>query len=416
MRKKILLVLILFTSVLCLGLVNNPVTDALQLGGIDATAFFLRDGSRTATGGWNLDNNSITNVGFLSSTNNDVTVYIKRFTATGTNGIYITDNNYLASLFFDGDGPGRKLCAGYFADSTHMVIIKDSSNAWWVANASGVRTAHLTEGGALQIASGIVDGNFIVDGTCRANTFADAASQLVLYKDYLRFSANQVEIWNNTDGGEMSLSGYNDALHLGLLFGAYGSSRYSDEVRLWADSNLCAVADSTAEGYGEFTVYKNSSVAGTTITGGEGITFNANNSLRIEATADDVVDDRYRGVTISGLNAGENITQWDAVYFDQTDSEYKQADADAANEFPARGIAVAAGTDGNELIVLIRGYIRNDGWNWTVGGTIYLDDTTAGGLTQTAPSDSGDAVQVLGWATSDDEMFVNVSGHWLEVE
>ena len=126
-------------------------------------------------------------------------------------------------------------------------------------------------------------------------------------------------------------------------------------------------------------------------------------------------DDTYTGFLITGKNAGEAISQWDVVYFDATATEWLQADADAAGEFPARGIAVAAGTDGNSLDVIVQGTVRNDAWNWTVGGTIYLSDT-AGGLTQTAPSTSGDAVQILGWAITADIIYVNCSGHWVEVE
>jgi hypothetical protein len=127
-------------------------------------------------------------------------------------------------------------------------------------------------------------------------------------------------------------------------------------------------------------------------------------------------DDTYTGDPIEGLNAGESISQWDTVYWDPTDAEWKQADADAAGEWPARGIAVAAGTDGNELLVLTQGVVRNDGWNWSDENvTLFLSDT-AGGITETAPSTSGDCVQIVGWSISDDEAYINISGHYLEVE
>lgn len=124
-------------------------------------------------------------------------------------------------------------------------------------------------------------------------------------------------------------------------------------------------------------------------------------------------DNTKSGFLISGKNAGETISQWDVVYFDAASTEWLQADADVSGEWPARGIAIAAGTDGNELTVLVQGTIRNDAWNWTVGGTIYLSDT-ASGLTQTAPSTSGDCVQVLGWAITADIIYFNASGHWVE--
>lgn len=135
--------------------------------------------------------------------------------------------------------------------------------------------------------------------------------------------------------------------------------------------------------------------------------------VTLNGTADGLTDDTYDGITITGRNAGETVAQWELVRF-HTDNEFHLADADAAGEFPARGIAVAASTDGNAITVLVQGIVRNDGWAWgTIGGPIYLSDT-AGGLTQTAPSTSGDAVQIVGWALSDDEAYLNFSGHWVE--
>ena len=132
----------------------------------------------------------------------------------------------------------------------------------------------------------------------------------------------------------------------------------------------------------------------------------------LSAGANALSDDTYSGLALGGRNAGEAISMWDVVYFDTTDSEYKHADA----ELPARGIAVSSGTDASELVVLVQGVVRNDGWAWTtVGGPLYLSDT-AGGLTETAPSTSGDCVQIVGWVLSDDEAYLNFSGHYLEVE
>ena len=137
-------------------------------------------------------------------------------------------------------------------------------------------------------------------------------------------------------------------------------------------------------------------------------------TLTVDTTADGLSDDTYTGAIVLKMTAGEVITQWDAVYYDFTTGEIYQADADAAGEFPAVGIAVAAGTDGNALTVLKSGFVRNDGWDWSAG-SIYLSDT-AGGLTQTAPSTSGDAHQLVGFAVTDDEAYFNFTGHWFEVE
>lgn len=135
--------------------------------------------------------------------------------------------------------------------------------------------------------------------------------------------------------------------------------------------------------------------------------------ITYNATADGLSDDTYDGITLTGRNGGETVAQWELVRFNSADSEFHLADANAAGEFPARGIAVAASSDGAAITVLVNGVVRNDGWAWgTVGGPIYLSET-AGALTQTAPSTSGSAVQIVGWALSDDEAYLNFSGHWV---
>jgi hypothetical protein len=119
-------------------------------------------------------------------------------------------------------------------------------------------------------------------------------------------------------------------------------------------------------------------------------------------------DDTYSGMPLTGINAGEAISQWDMVYYDTTATEWLIADADASGEAPAWGIAVSAGTDGNALDVLQKGFVRNDAWTWTPGAQIFLDDTTPGGLTETAPSTSTDIVQPVGVAYTADIIWINV--------
>lgn len=125
-------------------------------------------------------------------------------------------------------------------------------------------------------------------------------------------------------------------------------------------------------------------------------------------------DDTYSGLAVSGLNAGATIAQWEAVYLDAS-STWQLADANGSGTFPAVGLAVAAYSSSNAAIVVTQGTVRNDAWNWTVGGVIYLS-TTAGGLTQTAPSTSGDKVQQIGRALTADIILVNINNEYLTVQ
>lgn len=125
------------------------------------------------------------------------------------------------------------------------------------------------------------------------------------------------------------------------------------------------------------------------------------------------VDDTYTGSTIVGLNAGATIAQWEPVYIGGS-STWLLADANGSGTYPARGLATAAYVDTNPAVILTQGTVRNDAWNWTIGGTIYLSGT-AGTLTQTAPSTSGDKVQAVGYALTADIAYFDFNSTYLTV-
>lgn len=118
---------------------------------------------------------------------------------------------------------------------------------------------------------------------------------------------------------------------------------------------------------------------------------------KTDFTATIGTDDTYTGDVISGLNNSGGVTQWDAVYLNSS-SQWVKADANGSGTFPAVGIAVSTATTGNPVTVLVRGVFRDDGGtSWTVGGNLYLS-TTAGGMSSSAPTTTGDKVQVMGTA------------------
>lgn len=111
------------------------------------------------------------------------------------------------------------------------------------------------------------------------------------------------------------------------------------------------------------------------------------------------------GVKIQ-LTANENQAFGDVCYIDSS-GEAAIADADAIAT--ASGLLMCTGTvtTGNTGTYLMFGIARNDTWAWTVGGLVYLSTTgtTGNTVTQTAPTGTGDIVQVLGVATHADRMY-----------
>ena len=122
------------------------------------------------------------------------------------------------------------------------------------------------------------------------------------------------------------------------------------------------------------------------------------------------------GPFTSAFSAGESVTLMDVVFF-KSDGEWWKTDADA--EATSKGmLAVSLETkaDGEAMSVALPGsFVRDDTFDWTVGAVLYLDTATAGGLTETAPSGSGDIVRVAGFAMTADVVFFDPSPDWAEV-
>lgn len=114
-------------------------------------------------------------------------------------------------------------------------------------------------------------------------------------------------------------------------------------------------------------------------------------------------------VTAEGIKttlvADENLVFGEVGYI-KSDGEVAKADADAIATSSAIVMALASISTGNTGSFLLHGIARNDAWNWTVGGLVYLS-TTAGALTQTAPSGTDDVIQILGVATHADRIYFN---------
>lgn len=144
------------------------------------------------------------------------------------------------------------------------------------------------------------------------------------------------------------------------------------------------------------------------------------NTLRIAGDIDmdgtPASDDTWTGPSTNDFNAGATIAQFEAVYMDSS-STWQLTDADAITTAGSVVIALAAesGTSTNPLRVILPGtFVRNDAWNWTVGGTIYLS-TTPGALTQTAPNATDDVVRICGRAVTADVIWWNPSENWATV-
>lgn len=82
-----------------------------------------------------------------------------------------------------------------------------------------------------------------------------------------------------------------------------------------------------------------------------------------------------------------------------------RADASVPGSFPAVGI-VAALSAPSSVVLLTYGVIRNDAWTFIAGGLVYLG-AGGGGPSQTIPTSTGEAVQIVGIAVGPNAIFIN---------
>ena len=126
---------------------------------------------------------------------------------------------------------------------------------------------------------------------------------------------------------------------------------------------------------------------------------------------------KYSGITCDGV-LGATLAVGDLVYLNEADSRWELADADTETTSGdvMLAIVLAAGVNGNTRLLLLQGFVRLNAWNFTSYGHALFVSCTAGDITATAPSGSGDIVRVVGYAsTFADQIYFDPSKTWLEI-
>jgi hypothetical protein len=132
-----------------------------------------------------------------------------------------------------------------------------------------------------------------------------------------------------------------------------------------------------------------------------------------------MVDHDWQGTSIVGT-AGENLAQGDVVYKKLNSSAWKyyKYDCNGTDKLilPS-GIATAAITSGNDGIILLKGIMRDDTWALSPSAdsavTVYASGT-AGGVTLTAPSTTGDEIIVIGLLVAANTIETTFGYAWVE--
>lgn len=157
-----------------------------------------------------------------------------------------------------------------------------------------------------------------------------------------------------------------------------------DEIRTWLRERISNLIVDANKDWGGHTI------SNVDLTVGDGLDIELEETLGTDHTA--------TGIVIDSVTAGENVDFPDLCYF-KSDSKSWKAQADAAattdGELLIALEAILADATGKFLKI---GYLRDDSWVFTVAAKLYVDDTTAGSITETRPADVGDQVRIVGYA------------------
>ena len=148
--------------------------------------------------------------------------------------------------------------------------------------------------------------------------------------------------------------------------------------------------------------------------GAESLVSGALSTFTIDAVG--LADAAYSGMIQAGT-AGAILAVGDLCYFAVADSKWELTDADAeATAFGKLGICVQAAAEDAATTMLLWGSVRADAAfpSFTIGAPVFVD-VTAGDVSNTAPSGSGDIVRVIGYGNTANELHFCPENSYLEL-
>ena len=165
------------------------------------------------------------------------------------------------------------------------------------------------------------------------------------------------------------------------------------------------------------------SIFSSSITANAGIFVNTNQDLTLSTSSELILSDNTKIVydtniaTNSQMNgtiikSSASSTVQGVLYALTTNAPPWEA-ADADSSITTRLLAIATSTNATAGM-LLNGVFRDSAHGFTVGAPLYVSNT-AGVLTNTAPSGTGDYVRVVGYAIDANHIYFNPDNTWVQI-
>jgi len=217
----------------------------------------------------------------------------------------------------------------------------------------------------------------------------------------------EIHLTGNSDGYPITLiSDSNDPPYLSFCFSSEAGIVLGDDV----DMTVSFISRIDGVNGEDWWMWSGSS-APQSIVEAAGLSFSSN-PVGLAFSSSVLTSDHTSTGKWSNAVVGETFTAAGfQIGYKNADGEVYLAKADSSTTMPAFCMKLwgsAPAPDGNTIETITWGYVRDDTWNWTVGGLLYVSKDTAGAMTQTKPVYPNIA-QVIGIAWTADIIYFNPS-------
>jgi hypothetical protein len=276
------------------------------------------------------------------------------------------------------------------------VGVAESALGLSATDGGNIGTATYSSAGGWQFAGGVVSGSFVGNLAGNANTVTNGVYTTGAGVVYLAPNGSAAAL---TSFPTLNQDTTGSAAKLGSITGIPVCSAGTPTAVIWP-SGILKGANTTATPV--------AATAGTDYVVPSGSVTGSSGSVAL--TAAPGADHTTSGTTIQ-LVAAQAQAIGDVCCINasgQATLAKADAIANASAVVMVADATIGSGATGNYLVM---GVARDDTWNWTVGGTVYLSTTgtTGNTLTQTAPSAANNVIQVIGVAIHADRMLFNPS-------
>lgn len=159
------------------------------------------------------------------------------------------------------------------------------------------------------------------------------------------------------------------------------------------------------------------------ITARSGITTTANADITLDTTSELILGDDTKIVLDTNITTNSQMngtiiksvssSTVQGVIYGLTTGTPAWVAADADLDVTTKLLAIAASTNANAGM-LVNGVYRDSAHGFTVGAPLYVSNT-AGVLTNTAPTGTGDYVRVVGYAIDANHIYFNPDNTWVQI-